>query len=390
MSIDIPTMLVAVLVAYALLVLDLAVVHRSLLSRQPELRLWTAGSLILLLAFLSIALRPLLAPAPAIFITNELMTFGCLIYAVATHRFVRGTALPRWHVASWLAGLVLLAGALALRLPYAQLAAGASLWLAWHLMPIPVITFRFGWHGERALRAMALTGAVCVTALLARGGHALARPDLYGGLLQPGLFQGLTFLTAFICIFGAGFGFLLANFERVANRMEQLARIDALTGCLNRGALELSLDQVAERCRRDQAACALVLMDLDHFKQINDRHGHRVGDDVLRHFADAVRQRLRPSDLFGRMGGEEFCVVLPATDRVTAHALVECLRGAVEQLAVGGLDGQSDAIVRVTVSAGVAVSDPGAPLLTIDQLYGQADERLYRAKRLGRNRVLAD
>lgn len=101
MSIDIPTMLVAVLVAYALLVLDLAVVHRSLLSRQPELRLWTAGSLILLLAFLSIALRPLLAQAPAIFITNALMTFGCLIYAEATHRFVRGTALPRWHVASW-------------------------------------------------------------------------------------------------------------------------------------------------------------------------------------------------------------------------------------------------------------------------------------------------
>lgn len=390
MSIDIPTMLVALLVAYALLVLDLAVVHRSLLSKQPELRLWTAGSLVMLLAFVSIAVRPLLAKVPAIFMTNALMTLGCLIYAQATHRFVRGRDLSRWQVASWLAGLVVLAVALVTDLPYAWLSAGASLWLAWHLAPIPWIIFRDGWSAERALRAMALTGAVCVTALLLRAGHALVRPDLYAGLLQPGLFQGLTFLTAFICIFGAGFGFLLANFERLAQQLERLARTDALTGCLNRGALEVSLDAVADRCRREQAACALVLMDLDHFKQINDRHGHRVGDVVLRRFAEAVRQRLRPCDLFGRMGGEEFCLVLPATDRGTAHALVEGMRDAVARLAVNGMDGDAATMVRVTVSAGVAVSDPVQSLQTIEQLYGQADERLYRAKRLGRNCVQID
>jgi diguanylate cyclase (GGDEF)-like protein len=206
---------------------------------------------------------------------------------------------------------------------------------------------------------MAVTGLVCVLALLFRAGHAVWQPNLYTGMLQPGPVQGMTFLTAFICILGTGFGFLLANFERVVQQMEHLASIDTLTGCLNRGALETSLERVAVQCRREQASCALVLLDLDHFKQINDHHGHRAGDDVLRGVAAVVRQCLRPTDLFGRMGGEEFCLVLPRTDRQVAHDLAENVRAAVEALTVHSAcaDGGEP---RVTVSAGVVVSDPAS------------------------------
>jgi diguanylate cyclase (GGDEF)-like protein len=131
---------------------------------------------------------------------------------------------------------------------------------------------------------------------------------------------------------------------------------------------------------------AFVLLDLDHFKQVNDRHGHRAGDAVLCAFADVVRRRLRASDVFGRTGGEEFGLVLPATDAAGARWLVEAVRREVEALEVPAGDGSTQVKVKVTVSAGVAVAD-AASRLSGDRLYGQADQSLYEAKRAGRNRV---
>lgn len=387
MTIDTPTMLVALLIGYALLVLDLALAHRPLLASRPELRLWTIGSSVMLLGFVGIVLRPVLPLGPAILLSNGLLSAGCALYAHAMHRFVVGRGLPASGWMAWLGGLAGLAALLVLETPYASLTVYVSLWLAWQLLPLVTVIVRHGWQGERSLRTVASTGALCVGALLVRAGHAGLHPELYPGLLQPGLVQGLTFLTAFICVLGGGFGFMLANLERVAQQMERLARIDELTGCLTRGALVSSLDQVARQCRGAREPLALALLDLDHFKQVNDTHGHRTGDAVLRGFAAEVRQRLRPKDLFGRMGGEEFCLVLPGTDRQGAHALVEGLRHAIERLDVPSpIDGAS---VRVTVSAGLVVAPPSPASPSIEQLYGLADELLYRAKREGRNRVRA-
>jgi diguanylate cyclase (GGDEF)-like protein len=128
---------------------------------------------------------------------------------------------------------------------------------------------------------------------------------------------------------------------------------------------------------------SFVLLDLDHFKQVNDAHGHRTGDAVLCAFAAAVRARLRASDVFGRTGGEEFGLVLPRTDAAGARWLVEAIRREIEALEVPGEQGQA---VKITVSAGVAVAGPQARL-SGDRLYGQADQSLYEAKRAGRNRV---
>jgi diguanylate cyclase (GGDEF)-like protein len=165
--------------------------------------------------------------------------------------------------------------------------------------------------------------------------------------------------------------------------MERLATHDGLTGCLNRSTIDAMLSHELERGRRERETVSFVLLDLDHFKLVNDQHGHRAGDEVLRAFARTVRERLRASDIFGRTGGEEFGLVLPATDAAGARRLLEQIRSAVEAMQVG--DGLGNAL-RITMSAGVAVALPDMPI-SGDRLYGRADRALYEAKHAGRNRV---
>ena len=153
----------------------------------------------------------------------------------------------------------------------------------------------------------------------------------------------------------------------------------------NRATTDALLKHELQRARRTGTPLAFALLDLDHFKRVNDQHGHRSGDAVLKAFANTVRARLRASDAFGRTGGEEFGLVLPGTDLAGARWLLETIRREVEAIAVPSDSGQP---VRVTVSAGVAMADQGAALAA-DRLYGRADQALYEAKRAGRNRVEA-
>jgi diguanylate cyclase (GGDEF)-like protein len=156
---------------------------------------------------------------------------------------------------------------------------------------------------------------------------------------------------------------------------------DALTGLANRrhfhSVLERAFDAASDRGR-----LALIVLDVDHFKHINDRFGHPVGDKVLTAVGATLRKELRKNDLPGRIGGEEFAVLLPQTDPKEAVEVAERLRRALEALA---LDDRGTAI-PVTASFGVAMADDAdaAP----DALYSRADASLYEAKRSGRNRVL--
>jgi len=279
--------------------------------------------------------------------------------------------------AIWLALLLMLDWPLNQRTAVMSGVYAALIW------PSVLVIARHGWRAERSLRTVAITMGLAGLVQLVRVWHAWTHPQDYGDLMQASLGQGLTFLLAFMSLLGAGFGFVLAVFERVANQMEELATHDGLTGCWNRVTTDALLEHELRRAQRSATPVAFVLLDLDHFKQVNDRHGHRTGDAVLRAFAETVRARLRSSDVFGRTGGEEFGLVLPGTDAVGALWLVEAVRRAIEAMAVPGADGRP---MAVTVSAGVAVADPQVPL-SGDRLYGQADQALYEAKRAGRNRV---
>ena len=178
---------------------------------------------------------------------------------------------------------------------------------------------------------------------------------------------------------------LRAGFGRLAERMGQawtLATVDLLTGVLNRQALLARLEDELDRAARYQRPCSIVLVDLDHFKRVNDTHGHMAGDAVLREVADVLRSNVRSVDLVGRYGGEEFMIVMPETDADAAAASAEKLRRLVGSRQVRLDDGH---VLVATLSAGVA-GGPGQ-FLQLDALVRDADAALYSAKALGRDQV---
>ena len=376
----IPTLMLALLLGFLLLTLELGVSQQGLRAR-PEIRRWTLGSWALLGGFAALAARAVVPVPLSILLGNALICLGLALYVQALYLLLCNAPAPRWIMqlqpAIWLALLLMLDWPLHRRTALLSLAYVAL------LLPSVVVILRHGWRAERSLRTVALTMALAAAALLLRAVHAWITPGDYVDLMQASLGQGLTFLFAFMCLLGAGFGFVLAVFERVAQQMEEAATHDGLTGCWNRTTTDALLEHELQRGRRTGTPVAFVLLDLDHFKQVNDQHGHRSGDAVLRTFAAAVRGRLRASDVFGRTGGEEFGLVLPGTDMAGAHWLVEAIRREVEALAWPGANG---GVLKVTVSAGVAIAEPVA-IMSGDRLYGQADQALYEAKRSGRNSV---
>jgi diguanylate cyclase (GGDEF)-like protein len=169
---------------------------------------------------------------------------------------------------------------------------------------------------------------------------------------------------------------------REGQRLRHLALSDALTGLANRRQILRLAQQAVRDARRDGAPLSLVMLDLDHFKQINDRHGHAAGDAALTRVGDAFAQVLRRHDHLGRSGGEEFLALLPATDATEAAAIAERLR-----LAVAAIDLRDIAAgLQVRVSAGVATLADGDRRL--QDLLQRADAALYRAKADGRDRVI--
>jgi diguanylate cyclase (GGDEF)-like protein len=169
---------------------------------------------------------------------------------------------------------------------------------------------------------------------------------------------------------------------RVNRRIREVAARDALTGLLNRRSV-LAATAVGDARRRRDRALALVLIDVDHFKRVNDTHGHAAGDEVLRQVAARLRHGLRGDDLIARWGGEEFLLVLHGAGLDAAAALAERQRRLVAELPV--VLPQTAAPLVVTVSAGVSVVADGER--TLEAALERADRALYRAKAAGRNTV---
>ncbi len=164
--------------------------------------------------------------------------------------------------------------------------------------------------------------------------------------------------------------------------LRELAMNDPLTGLFNRRHVEEELRKELDRADRHGRPLALAMMDADHFKRINDGHGHHTGDEVLRAIARRCRNLLRAHDLIGRYGGEEFVIVFPETTLAEATVVAERLRAAVAEHRIK----VADAALAVTVSIGLAELVPGQGL---EKLFQRADSALYRAKQDGRNLVRA-
>ena len=164
-------------------------------------------------------------------------------------------------------------------------------------------------------------------------------------------------------------------------RVREEALIDPLTGAFNRRYFDAHASRLAARCHAARRPLAILLVDLDHLKQINDTHGHAAGDNVLKAVVDRLMSAVRPSDFVSRMGGDEFAVVMPDTDLDAALQVGGRLRGRIADPPVEG--------VVVSVSVGAAASQPNAEE-ELDTILHRADAALYAAKRANDNRAPAD
>ncbi|WP_404994524.1 diguanylate cyclase [Cupriavidus pauculus] len=180
------------------------------------------------------------------------------------------------------------------------------------------------------------------------------------------------------------FGFSLMAMEQIIAQNENGARLDALTGLLNRGALDMTAVAMVARWQRDGDALSCLVIDVDHFKLVNDRHGHHAGDSVLREIATALDNSRRASDIAARYGGEEFCILCPHTDEHQATALANRILRKVRAIQLPGGGGHA------SVSIGIAQLHGGPPSREglWRNLFADADRALYLAKQRGRDQFV--
>lgn len=206
-------------------------------------------------------------------------------------------------------------------------------------------------------------------------GYALAEQGQFILTARPSNWaEDINSIVVIAGLTGIGTLSLTLNQARIANGHKREAMTDALTGLLNRRAL---FDEPSHGIPTDTA---VVVMDLDYFKAINDRFGHDSGDRTLKAFAELILANIRSNDLAARIGGEEFCIVLPDSSPRASAAIAERIRAQIEAMAVPTPSGP----IRTTISAGIAYSSGSE---TIQSLLVRADKALYEAKYAGRNRV---
>ena len=238
---------------------------------------------------------------------------------------------------------------------------------------------------ERRTRWLLVGSFVVMAAgLFWRGFTAWFEPETIMPIYGTSPVRGFTLLAFYTVTLGSSFAFLLMHKERADREAYELATTDSLTGVYNRRTFEDLAEAQLSRARRARTPVSLLMLDLDHFKRVNDTHGHQAGDHVLAGFAKLVRTCLRKEDLLARYGGEEFVVLLPGATPAAASALAERIREttAASQIKGAGHD------IRITVSVGVT-SESGNKLPPLTAMLARADEALYAAKAEGRNKVVA-
>jgi diguanylate cyclase (GGDEF)-like protein len=236
----------------------------------------------------------------------------------------------------------------------------------------------------RARTILVATYAVGAFAFLSRGISALMSADPLQAFTSPSGAQSAIFLAAATAAIVSTFTFVMLHKERSDGEAARMATIDPLTGAYNRRTFHDIAERELARAVRAGQPLSIIVVDIDHFRPVNEQHGNRTGDEVLRKVADLIRTALRKEDMLVRYGGEEFLVMLPEVPGPGAVVVAGRVRKAVEAKAIE-LGGHS---LKLTVSVGVSARLDEGPE-SIETLLQRADEALALAKQRGRNRVVA-
>lgn len=374
---DVPTMLLMTATASLTMAGSLAAVRTP---RREGMGLWALGLVLHAATYLLYGLRGQVSDWFSIVLANTLLASTFALVLAAVHEFQQ-RALP------WLR-MVLPVLAMALLFALFMDDYRARIMVVGVLAPLQLSMALWSlWrpHPPAQLRGAALftAGLALEVLLLGLRGVLVATRDIpANGLMYGDAMQSATFMAAFAVVLMISLGFILMAKDRADAENSYHARHDPLTGLLNRRALVQSAHRDLAHAVRMHEPYAVMMLDLDHFKAVNDHHGHQAGDCVLRHMAELLSARLRRQDMAGRYGGEEFLVLLPGTALHDAVVLAETLRASLEQSPCRH-EGRP---IAVTVSIGVSGGRP-QQVEDWDLLIRRADQALYAAKAAGRNRV---
>lgn len=374
--------LALLVITAALSAMMLAIVWSLRRCGLPGVREWCHANLIVTCALALFALRGTIPDVLSIVAANTALGWALCMFYAGTARFCGRTPPWRWLIASCsavAAGIVVLrygvdlfnARVVLVSVFHAALCAGVGILLI-RARPI-------GRPGSHCLTtaAFALTFAFGHTA---RGVFA-ALSMIGDSLSSPGL--NIVFLTLGALVMPAlSMGAVLMIHDRLVRQLEAIANTDTLTGVASRKAYEDEATRELAHAARGGPMPALVIIDIDRFKSVNDTWGHAAGDVVLRDFARVATGEIRAADRLARLGGEEFVILLPGTGEGEARHVAERIRARAEANPVETMFGT----VHYTVSGGVATWRAGESLA---QLAARADAALYHAKLSGRNRIVA-
>jgi diguanylate cyclase len=235
-----------------------------------------------------------------------------------------------------------------------------------------------GTYRSRSL--LIVTSCLFALSLFARALQVIMWPESIPDLRAPNLANTLAMLVSFLTILMLNFGLLLLHQDRAIYNQLQMSMMDALTAVKNRRALMDAARREVAKAQRTGTALVVLMLDLDHFKELNDTLGHPAGDQALRLFAETLQAQARESDLVARYGGEEFCVLLPQTTSADAEKLASRLRNALIEHPLL----PANRVIRF--SAGISQYQPEEP--NLDAALARADAALYQAKQEGRDRVV--
>jgi diguanylate cyclase (GGDEF)-like protein len=387
-SLDIRSLTVVLTVVSALLSIVLFLIWRSR-KTYPGFGLWTAGNALYAAGFMLMALRGMIPNLLSIVLANLLVLSAAALFLEGVRCF-RGVVGRRIFSISIVILQVLgiayytyVIDDIGVRIIIFSLFTAMIYGLvAWELLCNAPQDMRFSFRFTGSLFAIHALFLVFRTlfTFLSPGPH---------DLLAPNLIQTLTFLVSLILGITWTFGFVMLNSERLEVDLknaqvdlQRLAATDFLTGIANHRSFFEAGEQEIQRARRYGHPLAALLLDLDHFKQINDTYGHAVGDRMLVAMTASLHNHLRDIDVFGRLGGEEFAILLPETDLAGGWVTAERLRAAIAETAIDA----GNAVLKITISIGVTLLSPDDHGL--DTVLKRADDAMYEAKRAGRNRVM--
>jgi diguanylate cyclase (GGDEF)-like protein len=363
--------------------LVLLVVGRALSpAYRPSIHWWVGATLLQPAGFVLLSLRDTLSPFLSILVANTFVALGMAAYVVALRLFFR---LPSGR--GPLLALVGVAMVASLHWGLVQpdltrRLIAISVVLALVLGTSAAIIYREGRGAVRHVAGLAFAGAAAIMAY--RAVILVFDPGQVSTVFQLTHVQVLTYAVGSVLPVIGTIGFLLLCAERSQHELERAARVDYLTGGYNRRAIEELATRHIASARRHGVPLSVLVLDIDHFKQINDELGHAVGDLALVESVARIRTMLRAEDVLGRLGGEEFIVLMPCADCASAVQAAERIRQSFSAQPLP-MDGHPR---KVTLSIGVATLAPMDR--EFSQLLRRGDRAMYAAKNAGRDLVMPD